>query len=79
MNNDSTKRDRPEHPEEPSNPNKYQSGPDAELAERLLNEVSAARVCLLDEKAKSNYDGQLKEKQTPGTTQGSVMARAVRR
>jgi len=36
----------------------FQTGPDAELAERLLNEVAAARVCLLDNKAKSNYDGQ---------------------
>ena len=33
-----------------------QTGPNSELAERLLNEVSAARVSLLDGKAKARYE-----------------------
>ena len=43
----------------------FQTGPNAELAERLLNEISAARVCLLDGKSKARYDQRLKEKQQP--------------
>ena len=38
----------------------FQTGPNAELAERLLNEISAARVCLLDENSKARYDQQLR-------------------
>jgi curved DNA-binding protein CbpA len=38
----------------------FQTGDQAKLAEQLLNEVSAARVCLLDEKAKARYDKRLK-------------------
>ena len=38
----------------------FQTGPNSELAARLLNEVSAARVCLLDGKSKALYDAQLR-------------------
>jgi formylglycine-generating enzyme required for sulfatase activity len=38
----------------------FQAGDQAQLAEQLLNEVSAARVCLLDGKAKTSYDQRLK-------------------
>ena len=41
----------------------FQTGPNSELAARLLNEVSAARVCLLDHKSKALYDTQLKASQ----------------
>ena len=41
----------------------FQTGPNSELAERLLNEVSAARICLLDGKSKARYDMQLKKSQ----------------
>ena len=41
----------------------FQTGPNSELAERLLNEISTARVCLLDEKSKARYDQQLKNSQ----------------
>ena len=41
----------------------FQTGPNAEIAERLLNEISAARVCLLDKKSKTRYDQQLKNSQ----------------
>ena len=36
------------------------NGEDAALAQKLLNEVSAARVCLLNAKQKSHYDRKLK-------------------
>ena len=38
----------------------FQTGPNSELAARLLNEVSAARVCLLDETSKTLYDADLR-------------------
>jgi len=38
----------------------FQTGPNAELAERLLNEISEARVNLLDGKTKARYDTQLR-------------------
>ena len=41
----------------------FQTGPNSELAARLLNEVSAARVCLLDGKSKALYDTQLRTAQ----------------
>ena len=41
----------------------FQTGPNSELAARLLNEVSAARVCLLDGKSKALYDTQLRAAQ----------------
>ena len=41
----------------------FHTGPNSELAARLLNEVSAARVCLLDHKSKALYDTQLKASQ----------------
>ena len=43
----------------------FQTGPNSELAERLLNEISAARVCLLDGKSKARYDTQLRAAQQP--------------
>ena len=38
----------------------FQSGKHGKEAEKLLNEVSAARVCLLDPKKKAAYDQQIK-------------------
>ena len=43
----------------------FQAGPNAELAERLLNEVSEARVCLLNNRDKSTYDKTLQASQLP--------------
>jgi WD40 repeat protein len=37
----------------------FQAGDQAELAEKLLNEVSAARICLLNPRDKGDYDQQL--------------------
>ncbi len=38
----------------------FQSGKHGELTQRLLNEVAAARVCLLDGKKRAAYDEQLR-------------------
>lgn len=43
-----------------------QSGPNAHWSQQLLNEVSAARICLLDELAKHRYDAELQEQLDPG-------------
>jgi hypothetical protein len=40
----------------------YQSGRHAEDSQRLLNELSAARVCLLNPEKKAAYDAQLRAK-----------------
>jgi WD40 repeat protein len=37
----------------------FQAGDQASLAEKLLNEVSAARICLLNTESKATYDQQL--------------------
>ena len=38
----------------------FQTGPNSAVAERLLNEVSAARICLLTAAEKAEYDRTLK-------------------
>jgi hypothetical protein len=51
------------------------NGEDAALAQKLLNEVSAARVCLLNPKQKSRYDRKLKaylQKQSPQAAEGDL-------
>jgi tetratricopeptide (TPR) repeat protein len=39
-----------------------QSGKRAELSQKLLNEVVAAKLCLLDRDAKTNYDAKLRQR-----------------
>ena len=39
-----------------------QAGSQAELSQRILNELSAARVCLLKPERKAAYDEQLRRK-----------------
>ena len=43
----------------------FQTGDQAQLAEQLLNEVSAARVCLLNTDQKAEYDQQLQVEMQP--------------
>ncbi len=38
-----------------------QSGKRSDLSEKLLNEISAARLCLLNEQKKADYDAKLRE------------------
>jgi hypothetical protein len=45
----------------------FQIGPNSELAERLLNEVSEARINLLDGKTKAKYDTQLRVASQPAS------------
>ena len=44
----------------------YQSGEHSALSQKLLNEVAAARVCLLNPKKKAAYDQQLHERLPSG-------------
>ena len=45
----------------------FQQGKNAALSQRLLNEVSAARVCLLNPATKAAYDAQLRAATGPAT------------
>lgn len=45
----------------------FQSGKRAEIADRLLNEVSLARLCLLDKRKKATYDARLSKSAPPDT------------
>lgn len=40
----------------------FQSGPHSVLSQRILNEVAAAKVCLLNRDKKAEYDRQLRER-----------------
>jgi len=44
------------------------NGPHVAQSQKLLNELSAARLCLLDPKKRNVYDQELKAKQTPVET-----------
>ncbi len=41
---------------------RYQTGIHSKLSQRLLNEISAARICLLDEQKRNSYNQLLKQK-----------------
>jgi hypothetical protein len=43
----------------------FQGGKHGDRTQRLLNEVAAARVCLLDVKKRAAYDGELRAKLSP--------------
>ncbi len=40
----------------------YQAGPHARLSQQILNQIAAAKVCLLDPQKKAAYDRRLREK-----------------
>ena len=44
------------------------SGPHVDLSQKLLNEISAARRCLLNPETKAAYDETLREQLTPAVT-----------
>ena len=52
----------------------FQNGKYSKQSQQLLNEIAAARVCLLNEKAKAEYDAKLraKEPQAPPSQLGMV-------
>ena len=43
----------------------FQSGEQSQLSQRLLNEVAAAKICLLNAKEKARYDAELARKTPP--------------
>ena len=43
----------------------FQSGEQSELSQKLLNEVAAAKICLLNAKEKARYDAELARKTPP--------------
>ncbi len=53
----------------------FQGGKHSELSQRLLNEVAAARICLLDPKKRAAYDTQLRARlvvRTPAAPAGQL-------
>ena len=49
----------------------YQTGPHAKLSQQILNQIAAAKVCLLDPKKKAVYDQRLRAKLQPAVQSGS--------
>ena len=47
----------------------FQAGQHAEQSQQLLNQISAAKVCLLDTKRKAAYDSELRSKGAAQETQ----------
>ena len=45
----------------------FQNGKYSKQSQQLLNEIAAARVCLLNEKAKAEYDAKLRANQPPSS------------
>lgn len=43
----------------------FQTGPHSDLSQKLLNEVSAARVCLFNPDKRAAYDQQLRREMMP--------------
>jgi hypothetical protein len=43
----------------------FQSGQHADDATRVLNEIAAARLCLVDRQKRAKYDADLRKKQAP--------------
>jgi hypothetical protein len=43
----------------------FQAGRHSALSQKILNQIAAARVCLLDAKKKAAYDGELRRQLTP--------------
>ena len=52
----------------------FQTGERAKLSQKLLNEISSARVCLLDEAKKATYDTALKQQIEGEKTAASLPA-----
>jgi len=55
----------------------FASGERAQLSQRLLNEIAAARVTLLDPKKKQAYDAQLREKEGGAESGGNASVAAA--
>lgn len=55
----------------------FQHGPRATISQRVLNELAAARVCLLDAGAKASYDSWLTAMAPSGPSRSAPMARVL--
>ena len=58
---------------------KFQSGQYSAVSQRLLNEIAAARIGLLNPEKKAQYDEALREKLKPAVKQAAPPPRARRR
>src|SRR2546423_314970 len=58
----------------------FQNGPHGEVSQKLLNEITAAKLCLLNKEKKTEYDGKLRaEKEAAeAAARPRPQARAVR-
>jgi len=56
---------------------RYQLGPHSRLSQRILNQLAAARACLLDPNTKAEYDLQLREEVTAEARQDRPAAQAL--
>ncbi|HJT36368.1 MAG TPA: hypothetical protein VJ783_30375, partial [Pirellulales bacterium] len=54
----------------------YQTGQNSAVSQRILNELSQAKLCLLDPAQKSAYDVQLRSRQTASADAGRAAAPA---
>src|SRR5580704_9766841 len=50
----------------------YKNGPQSELSQKLLNEIAAAKLCLLRPNKKEPYDEQLRRKLAPAGPPAAV-------
>ena len=55
----------------------FQAGKNGALSQKLLNEIAAAKVCLLDPGQRAEYDAQLRKKLTPPKAAAKPIARAI--
>lgn len=55
----------------------YQLGPQADRSQTMLNEIAAARVCLLNPQKKAAYDTTLRQQLAPPTAAGFPVAAPV--
>src|SRR5262249_38380101 len=56
----------------------FQSGPQGDLSQKLLNEITAAKLCLLNAGKKAEYDAKLRAEKEAAEAAARPQARAVR-
>src|SRR6185436_3081772 len=56
----------------------FQSGPHGDVSQKLLNEITTAKLCLLNAAKKAEYDARLKAEKEAAEAAARPQARAVR-
>src|SRR5437762_13087155 len=56
----------------------FQNGPQGEVSQKLLNEITAAKLCLLNQEKKAEYDAKLRAEKEAAEAAARPQARAVR-